>query len=92
MSDKQNDEVLQRIRRIETRLWKLCEHVGLAAASPPGITVNTAHDITQVELKGFDVTIGAIRHALLDKGAMTDEPVNLIVNDTYVCNVQFMES
>lgn len=65
-----NDEVLMRIRRIETRLWKLCEHEGVEApVSNPVELVTGKQASDAVLMKGFDVTLASIRKAIVKKGA-----------------------
>jgi hypothetical protein len=61
------EEVLQRVRRIETRVYKLCEVVGVEAA--PGTNQIEVEDIDGqlfVRVQGFDTPLSRIKRALQD--------------------------
>lgn len=61
-----DEEILQRVRRIETRLHKLCEHEGVAP--PPGrpLAVKDCGFAAgiHVDVQGLDTTLSAILTSL----------------------------
>ena len=84
-------ESLDRLRRIETRLWKLCEK--LDVEPPPGDTAPTVHmedaAYSRVELSGYDVSLSAIKHALERAGHIQQVPVRLYVKGVFIAKVVF---
>jgi hypothetical protein len=60
-------EVHDRSRRIETKLSHLCEKLNIDLRAKP-IKVNVMNNRYQVVIPGSDVTISAIRKALIDNG------------------------
>jgi hypothetical protein len=77
MAEYQNEqhEVLQRMRRIETRLTRLCVHVGLDPTRDRDRVAVKQTDPLTLDLTGMDVSIGdlldacrkhAITHTLIE--------------------------
>jgi hypothetical protein len=67
MNDAMVEEVLQRVRRIETRVYKLCEAAGVEAA--PGTNAIEVVDVDGqlfVHVQGFDTPLSSIKRALRD--------------------------
>jgi len=96
MTDKKNDtaEVLARVRRIETRLWKLCER--LEVEPEPGrfevICGRDSDDIPWVQVHGYDTTLTAIKRALEAGGFdFADESVSVRIGAKEIALLDLFE-
>ena len=66
--DSEEHEVLQRTRRIETRLMKLCVHMGFdPTRDRDRVVVKRLHPLT-LDLAGMDVSLGDLLDACRKSG------------------------
>ena len=83
-------ESLDRLRRIETRLWKLCEKLGVEPPPndvPLAVTTNGAYPT--IDLPGYDVSLSAIKHALERAGLTQQTPTLLYAKGVFIAKVVF---
>jgi hypothetical protein len=75
-------EVLQRLRRIETKIHKLAVHEG-AEPEQTTVTISTADvdHMRHVQVQGYDVTLAQIRRAMEAHGWEAEGKIYITRND-----------
>lgn len=63
-NEHNNDEVLQRMRRVETRIWKICERLGVEDP-PHGKFLVDEHGI---DVPGHDCSLGRLCREIKNAG------------------------
>ncbi len=90
--DNTLDELLARMRRIETRVHRMCEKLGVDMASAAQVVVGHAPQGPFAEIKGYDVTLSKIARELSIGGVDPyAEQVNVVMNGKIVATINFVE-
>ena len=87
-----DEEVLQRLRRIETKIHKWGIRLGLEPAAPSTtIRVEEFHDRIIAYVPGYDITLSQIRSALEEAKIVlgkTDRIVYLVQEDALLATIR----
>ena len=74
------EELVKRARRIETRIWKLCEKMGVTEAPSVPFVIDKS-DPPSIAIPGYDVTLAKIRRELTLVGVDPDGGcITLLIN------------
>jgi len=91
MNPLDTKESLDRLRRIETRMWKICEHLGVEP--PPGGTAVTLLSgppgTPELQVPGFDTPLSTIKRELLRAGVSLQQPILVSCNGQKIAEVTF---
>ncbi len=89
-ADEATQESVSRLRRMETRIYKLCDFLGVdPAPTTMPLTLQWADTYPFMNLPGYDVTVSSLKHALEKYPMAKDKPVRLMVNGKLIATLRF---
>ena len=90
--DSTVEELVSRMRRIETRMHKLCEKMGVDMTPAPRTAVGQGEQGPYVEVNGYDVTLSKIARELTIGGVDPyAEQVNVVLDGRIIVTINFVE-
>jgi hypothetical protein len=94
MNDELAKEVIDRGRRMETKLTKILVAIGITEMTtmPISSTASTTFKPAEVELAGYDITLTRIKQ-ILRSAADIDvcEPITIMVKGRKIAKLTFLE-
>lgn len=89
------EEAAARLRRVETKVSRMCEAMGVSEGTTTPIRVdkNNPTNSDELHLQGYDVTLSALRRQLRNAGVLnTSASVALVIDGECVANIQFLSA
>ncbi len=86
-------EILQRARRVETRVWKMCEKLGISdQVTVPVLVGRDSNGTVFVSLPGYDVPLARIKRELAAQGVDPyEDRIELIIAGVSAGWIQFKQ-